>query len=139
MVQAEQFMGDLRAQISSLTKTNERLLALLERDNPSWSEKNSDAEPAGQLQATRFDFDETLATSYVYRGIPVHATAGSIMSRSTTKTCWTELSGLSLAQVDNIGDILLSLCREDIATSGRWFSTLQIEPTIMEEKELEYI
>jgi hypothetical protein len=131
-------MGDLRAQISSLTKTNERLLALLERDNPSWSDKNFDTELAGQIQATRFDFDETLATSYVYRGMPAHATAGSIMSRTTTKTCWTELSGLSLAQVDNIGDILLPLYREDIATSGQWFSTLQIEPTITEEKELEH-
>jgi hypothetical protein len=135
MVQVEQYMLELRAEVASLTRMNHGLLYFLERDNPSWSETDLEVRASS---ATRFDFDETLARSSAYRGsrIDVTAAQGSMITRSTNRTSWTELSGRSLAQVENVADILLPIYYDDIESSSQRFGFVE---TIEKETETDII
>lgn len=59
-----------------------------------------------------------------------------MITRSTNRTSWTELSGRSLAQVENVADIVLPIYYDDIESSSQWFGSVE---TIEEEPETDII
>ncbi|KAF8253427.1 hypothetical protein K440DRAFT_251340 [Wilcoxina mikolae CBS 423.85] len=80
----------------------------------------------------RFSFEDTLYKTRVYTRTVLNSTTNSFKSAQTIGSKWTQLTGLSLAQISNISVIHLPICASDIPNSAHWFKFgSYADPSIM--------
>lgn len=81
-----------------------------------------ESENIAQPVAVRFAFEDALHSTRVYTRTESNSASKSFKSLRTSASSWTQLTGLSLAQVSNISVIQLPICASDLPpSSSRWF------------------